>query len=193
MGIRFLKYAALPVLGILAIFALTTLHIFSFYSHQAEAERDCAVVFGAAVWPGYYGPVPSDALTDRTLASAELYKKGLVDCIILSGADSIYGAHEVDIMTDLLLDAQVPIDIIKLDRYGLDTRSTIENLDKGKSYILISNDFHLARIDFFAQYLGLEFDTHSAEYRSGGRYTREHHFVAREVVAFWYYFFGTLF
>ena len=183
------------------IFVLTLLHILSFYPHQASRESDCAVVFGAAVWPGYYGPVASDALRDRTLSAVELYKKGLTRCIILSGADSIYGAHEVDIMTDILLAQDVPLEVLELDRDGVNTAATIKHLDKSRSYILISNDFHLARIGLLAQRAGLQagphndyqgFTLHSAEYQSGGRYIREYYFVFREAVAFWYYFFATL-
>ena len=176
----------------IVVFLLTLLHIFSFYSHKTLETRGCAVVFGAAVWPTHFGPVASHALSDRTLTAASLYKSGLVDCIVLSGADSIYGAHEVDIMTDLLIDADIPENIIELDRIGLDTRATIEHLDKSRSYVLISNDFHLARIGLFAQRRGLNdtgFSLHSASYISGGRYTKEPYFVFRDAVAFWYYFF----
>jgi len=67
-------YALLITLG---IFLVTVLHILSFYSsytlHTAydmfntthTAQNTCVVVFGAAVWPGYFGPVASDALKDR--------------------------------------------------------------------------------------------------------------------------------
>ncbi len=188
--------------GVIIIFVLTVLHIFSFYSHQAYEPKDCAVVFGAAVWPGYYGPVPSHALTDRTLSGADLYKDGLVNCIVLSGANSIYGAHEVDMMTDILLKEKVPINVIELDRDGVDTRATINHLDPTRSYILVSNDFHLARIGLLAQRAGLSkngFSLHSAKYGRGSgsdglsaRYSREPYFIFREVVAWWYYFFSTV-
>ena len=183
------------VLCIVLFFTFTILHILSFYGHSAKLPADCAVVFGAAVWPGYYGPVASHALTDRTLAAEEIYQDGLVDCIVLSGADSIYGAHEVDIMTDILLEKDVPASVIVLDREGVNTFTTIEHLDKSKSYILVSNDFHLARIGLLAQRAGLAdngFTLHAAEYQSGGRYIKEPYFTAREAVAFWYYFFVTL-
>jgi len=201
---------------LVSIFILTIFHILSFYSHNVlgdisetyprirwgrpsdvshVSQNKCVVVFGAAVWPGYFGPVASDALADRTLSAVELYKKGFTNCIILSGADSIYGAHEVDIMTDLLLGQGVPEEIIELDRDGVNTRATIENLDKERSYILLSNDFHLARIGLLAQRAGLGekgFTLHAATYQSGGRYRREWFFVFREAVAWWYYFFVTI-
>ncbi len=191
-----LKYAKRVTLITITVFAAVILNIFSFYTHQAQEPKDCAVVFGAAVWPGYYGPVPSHALADRTLAAASLYKADLVKCIVLSGADSIYGAHEVDIMTDMLLVADVPEGIIELDRDGTDTYATIKHLDKSRSYILVSNDFHLARIGLLAQRAGLSkggFAPHAAPYVSGGRYYKEPYFLWRETVAYIYYFFTTLF
>jgi vancomycin permeability regulator SanA len=160
-----------------------------------ETEYDCVVVFGAAVWPGYFGPVASHALRDRTLSAVDLYNNKLTQCIILSGGESIYGAHEVDVMTDILLENNVPESVIELDREGVNTIATINNLNKSRSYILVSNDFHLARIGLLAQRAGLGdagFALHAAEYRVGGRYRREYYFTAREAVALWYYFFVTL-
>ncbi len=193
---RFITYVRKASLAIIIISSLLLAHIISFYWHTASSKADCVVVFGAAVWPGYYGPVASDALSDRTLAAASLYRQGLVGCIVLSGADSIYGAHEVDVMTDILLEQGVAADDLVLDREGVNTLSTIMHLDTDKSYILVSNDFHLARIGLLAKRAGLDehgFTLHAADYSSGGRYAKEPYFVAREGVALVYYFFYTLF
>ena len=190
------------ILTIAVLLAFTFLHIFSFYSHQAAKPADCIVVFGAAVWPTAFGPTASHALADRTLSAAELYKSGMAPCIVLSGADSIYGAHEVDIMTDLLLKADIPEEALVLDRKGVNTIATINHLNKDTRYILLSNDFHLARIGLLAQRAGLSeqgFSLHAAHYGTGSgltglsaRYSRESYFVFREAVAWWYYFFVTL-
>ncbi len=173
------------------LFVFTVINIFSYYPSVANAPVDCIVVFGAAVWPGDFGPVASHALKDRTLGAVELYKKGLANCIVLSGAESVYGAHEVDIMTDILLENDIPLDIVELDREGVNTLATIENLDKNRSYIFVSNDFHLARINLLAKRTGLsenDFSLYPAKYITAGRYQREWYFTLREVVAIWYYF-----
>ena len=197
-------YYAVRRVGFILLFIsfITLLHILSFYPQQASRSADCIVVFGAAVWPTSFGPTASHALSDRTLTAASLYKRGLSDCIILSGADSIYGAHEVDIMTDLLLTQDIPEDALILDREGVNTIATINHLDTSKSYILLSNDFHLARIGLLAQRAGLSgqgFTLYAAQYGAGSglvglsaRYSRESYFVFREGVAWWYYFFTTL-
>ncbi len=194
MKSRFFIYLQIFAIALLAGILLLFANLLSFYSHKSVQPADCIVVFGAAVWPGYYGPVASHALSDRTLAAIKLYKKDKANCIILSGADSIYGAHEVDIMTDILLKEGIPESIIELDRNGTNTLKTIENLSKDKSYILVSNDFHLARIGLLAQRSGLYqegFQLYVAQYNNG-RYNKEPYFIFREMMAWIYYFFTTI-
>jgi vancomycin permeability regulator SanA len=151
------------------------------------------------VWPGYFGPVASHALADRTLTAVDLYKSKQADCIVLTGANSIYGAHEVDIMTDLVLKEGVPEDVIELDRDGTNTLTSIEHLDTTRTYLLVSNDFHLARIHLLAKRVGTKHRLFAAQYGRGSglhgmsaRYSRESYFIIREVFAWWYYFFATL-
>jgi len=167
--------------------AFTTLaYVFSFYGHASTGTHDCAVVFGAAVWPGGN---PSHALSDRTHEAIDLYEERRVSCLVLSGADSAYGKHEVDVMLDIAYERKVDLEDLELDYMGRNTKETIQNLDSGRSYVLVSNDFHLARIHLLATQRGLDdFDVHRSVYRQG-RYTREPFFVLREVVAFWYYVF----
>ncbi len=194
MRSRFFTYLRIFVVVLLLGILLLFVNLLSFYSHKSVKPADCIVVFGAAVWPGYYGPVASHALSDRTLSAVKLYKQNKANCIILSGADSIYGAHEVDIMTDILLKEDVPEDIIELDRSGTNTLETIENLNKNRSYILVSNDFHLARIGLLAQRSGLSqkgFQLYGAQYNNG-RYNKESYFIFREMIAWIYYFFSTI-
>lgn len=167
------------------LIALSTLvYIFSFYTHVSTQQYDCAVVFGAAVWPGGN---PSHALSDRTHAAIDAYDRNQVSCLIFSGADSAYGTHEVDVMLDIAYEREVELEDVELDYDGDNTKQTVSNLDPNRSYLLVSNDFHLARINLFAHQLGLhDYDVHRSVYRHG-RYTREPFFVLREMVAFWYY------
>jgi len=56
--------------------------------------------------------------------------------------------------------------------------------------LFVSNDFHLARISLLARKEGIKkFAVQRSPYRFG-RYSREPFFVAREIVAFWYYALG---
>ena len=163
-------------------------YIFSFYSYPTDARAyDCAVVFGAAVWPGGN---PSHALSDRTHAAIEAYERGQVSCLVFSGAESAYEKHEIDVMLDIAYEREVELEDVELDYYGVNTRETIRHLDKTRSYLLVSNDFHLARITLAARQLGLmDVRVMKSPYRNA-RYSRESFFVVREIAAFWYYVFN---
>lgn len=172
----------------LALVGLGTLaYILSFYVQSDTQRHDCIVVFGAAVWPG---GKPSPALHDRTHAGVDAYERGEADCLVFSGADSAYGKHEVDVMLDIAYEREVELEDVELDYKGRNTKQTILNLDPERSYLLVSNDFHLARINLLATQRGdLEFEVQGSDYLQE-RYTREPFFILREIVAFWYYVLG---
>ncbi len=169
--------------------ALLMSHITSFYDETATSKKDCIVVFGAAVAPG---AKPSRALYDRTMSAAELYESRLSDCVILSGAPSVYGAHEVDVMRDIMIANGARLADINFDFDGTNTIQTINNLDKDRSYVFVSNDFHLARINLLAKRAGIkDFSLHASHYNKG-RPKKETYWLLREMVAVIYYFFGTI-
>lgn len=180
-----IRYGIAAVLAALIFFGLTVLYIFSFYTEQVnESTHECAVVFGAAVWPG---GVPSHALADRVHAAIDTYNQGLVSCLVFSGAPSAYDKHEVDVMLDVAYERGVTLEDVELDYNGFNTRDTIRNLAPNRSYILISNDFHLARINLLARKAEIEdFSVYASPYRFG-RYVKEPQFVFREAVALWFY------
>lgn len=189
---RVRKWGAILIATLaVAVFAVVLLmaHVQSFYGSEAVVPKDCVVVFGAAVAPG---AKPTRALYDRTKSAAEIYKKGLVRCVILSGAPSVYGAHEVDVMREIMLDEGVKVNDLFFDFEGFNTQQTIENLDKKKSYILVSNDFHLARINLLAKRTGLKDFTLQASTYNKGRPQNELYWVVREMIAVIYYFFATI-
>lgn len=183
---RLIRTVSLLALGVVVACVGTFFYILTFYVQNDVAVHDCAVVFGAAVWPG---GVASHALSDRVHAGIDVYEQGKVSCLVFSGAPSVYGKHEVDVMLDVAYERGVALEDIELDYGGLNTRQTIENLDPSRSYLLVSNDFHLARIHLLARKSALkEAQVYRSPYRFG-RYTKEPQFVFREIVAFWYYFF----
>lgn len=167
------------LVGLLCV-ALTSLYIRSYYQESfTQKTNGCGVVFGAAVWRD---DIPSHALDDRTQAAIKLYKNGQVQCLVFSGGASTYGAHEVEVMTKLALRAGVPLSVITEDRAGDNTLATLANLSKTRGHVLVSNDFHLARIDLMAARLGLsDYYLHVAPYQRG-RYAKETYFFAREVL-----------
>lgn len=182
---RFLWWSVLLcVLGVTFLLG-TIAYVQSFSAPLPKTfHADCAVVFGAAVYPGGRA---SPALRERTETAVDLFNTGVVDCLVLSGADSAYSAHEVDVMRDVALARGVPLEHMEFHHEGINTRATIEHLSADRSYALVSNDFHLARINVLAQQAGLEQYVLVPSIYSEGRYTREWLFVFREALALWYY------
>lgn len=172
---------------VLSVIICTSLvYTLSRYSRTTTDSKDCAVIFGAAVWREN---IPSHALYDRTMTGIDLYNDHLVTCLIISGGPSTFGTHEVDVMHDIALQGGVdPANIVR-DPNGLNTRATIANLPADTSFIFVSNDFHLGRIALLAHRYDIkDFTLHRATYYNG-RYNKEPYFLLREVIGTIYYFF----
>jgi vancomycin permeability regulator SanA len=146
---------------------------------HATERADCAVVFGAAVWKGGR---PSHALADRTMEGIKLFEQNQVDCLVFSGADA-----EPEVMQKMAKKAGLPLDKIELDTNGVNSLATLQNLDSNRSYILVSNDFHVGRIRMLAWKLKLDALIHAAPYQYG-HYFKESYFVLREVLGTIWYF-----
>ncbi len=184
MGKRFIKIFIYLFISIILILVIDISYIVYHYNDTATNHADCAVIFGAAVWKD---DIPSHALYDRTMEAGKLYKNNLVSCIIMSGGPSKYGAHEVDVMQKILLQEHIPKEVLVKDLNGLNTLATLNSLEKSKSYILVSNDFHLARINVLAKRLGLKKISTDKAFYYHGRYVKEPYFVLREIVGIIYY------
>jgi vancomycin permeability regulator SanA len=171
---------------------LSGLGVFSWvlgnYSHTFTRHAECAVIFGAAVWRD---DIPSHALFDRTMSGVQLFKENKVECLILSGGPSKIGTHEVGVMRKLAFEQGVPVKNIRTDFKGLNTLATLKNLPKDvDSFVMVSNDFHLARIRMLAWKLGIKnVDFHAAQYHSG-RYREEFYYFVREMGGVVFYFLG---
>ncbi len=177
-------FKKIVLVGVVLV-TISAVWIFAHYDARATAPADCIVVFGAAVWPGNR---PSHALADRMLTAIDLYKNNYSNhCLILSGGPSTPPLrHEVDVMRDIALASGIPADALVTDDAGVRTRETLAHLEPHRSYILVSNDFHLGRIRLLAHRYDLHATVHASTYRHG-RYIKEPFFVAREIVAFYYY------
>ena len=192
MSVRKILFWSGGVASLVFVFLFGTLaYVHSYKTHIPQYTNvDCAVVFGAAVYPG---GVASGALFERTRTAVDLFQEGIVSCIVLSGAESAYNAHEVDVMRDIALAEGVPLSALEFDHEGENTLHTLEHLSLERSYALVSNDFHLARIDLLARRVGLTEYVLVPSVYTNGRYTREWLFAFREAVALWYYGFSFAF
>ena len=151
---------------------------------------DVAVVFGARA---YANGQPSDALADRVRTACDLYKQGMVRKLIFSGGPGDGPISEAEAMRRMAISLGVDDRDMILDAEGLNTESTVRNsiricngLD-AKRVLAVSHFYHLPRIKMAYQKSGREVYTVPARERYFLRQTP--YSVAREVVAFWAYYF----
>ena len=170
--------------SVVVILGGTYIWIVSQSGASFEGHADCGVIFGAAVWQD---DKPSHALYDRIMAGVDLYDTKKIDCLVLSGGASKLGSHEVDVMKQVLIENNIPEEILRFDYSGTNTQKTLDHLPHNvDSWVMISNDFHLARIRTLAWKLGVQnVSLHAAPYRQG-RYLKEPYFRFREVAGVLY-------
>ncbi|AFV88482.1 Integral membrane protein [Acidipropionibacterium acidipropionici ATCC 4875] len=112
---------------------------------QAPA-RDVAIVFGAAVLPD---GTPSNYLRGRLDVAADLYERGAVRAILVSGDNSTQYYNEPDNMKRYLVDSRgIPTEKVVTDYAGFDTYDTCVRARRIfgiTSATLVTQDYHLTR------------------------------------------------
>lgn len=176
------------LMGSLLIMLVAMVYVRVYYDTEFKGSIDgCAVVFGAAVWKD---DQPSNALNDRTQAAIKLYKNNQVTCLVFSGGASKFGSHEVTVMGNLAREAGIFQPAVEYDFKGKNTLATLYNLAPNRDYVLVSNDFHLARINLMAKRVGLDnYHLHAAPYEYG-RYNKSQQYYWREVAGSLIVWFG---
>lgn len=162
------------VLGLKAYIEQDTRHLT--YSRIAEIpEATTAIVLGASVHSdGKLSPV----LKDRVDSALELYRRGKVEYILVSGDHRSHDYNEVDAMGNYLLEKGVPEEAIILDHSGLDTYDTMyraREVFQIESGIVVTQKFHLPRALFIAKNLGLKYnglEAGSVNYRATNKIQR---------------------
>lgn len=134
-------------------------------SWQDIPNYDTAIVFGG-------GMIDENTMEtyqyDRVLVGIGLYKKGIVKKLIMTGDDGARKAKEVQAMKNMAIEHGVPEEDVSVDPHGYRTylsclrAKTVYNIDKA---IVVSQDFHLARIKYFCENQGIETYTVSADLR----------------------------
>lgn len=173
----------------LALFAFGLALLSSVGATDYRRPADAVVVFGAAV---RHDGSPSGALRDRTTSAVELYLAGLAHKLVLSGGrDPLAPLSEPQCMARIALELGVPPEALILDEAGANTRHSLETVatlveERGwKSVLMVSHDYHLARIQLQAHRRGLRAFTVPATETVA--WPTKPLFVMREVVALaWY-------
>lgn len=156
---------------------------------QPTVRADIAVILGTTV---HEDGTLSARLEQRMKCGLRLYKKGLVDRILVSGGLGKEGHEEAEKMKEFLLKHQVPESNILVDNCGNNTWATVNNtLDLQatvgfKRVIVVSQYFHITRTKMMFKKLGFyEVQSASPPYFEG----RDFYGCFREFIAFyWTYF-----
>ncbi len=146
-------------------------------SYQAEA----AIVLGAYVTPNGY---LCDMLRDRVETAVELYNKGKVKKLLMSGDHGQDSYDEVNHMRRYAEQLGVPGEDIFMDHAGF---STYESMYRSRdvfqvaSAIIVTQEFHLPRAIYIARTMGLEAKGYKADKHlySGIQYNEAREIVAR--------------
>jgi uncharacterized SAM-binding protein YcdF (DUF218 family) len=171
-----------------ACLALPLLLMVAFGRVDHRAPADAIVVFGARA---YADGRASVALADRVRTGVELYHAGLAPRLVLSGGPGDGAHHEVDVMRDLALAADVPPAAIELDHTGHDTAATVWNLrarlagEEARRVLAVSHGYHLPRVALTCARAGL--DARTVPARQERPLGNRRRLVARETAAFWVY------
>lgn len=126
-----------------------------------ETTGRTAIVFGAGVLPN---GEPTDVLADRVSAAAELYRRGAVQRIILTGDGRPESTREPAVMRRAMLRQGVPDSALILDDGGLRTR---ESCQRARAVfgvtraVLITQRFHLPRALLLCENAGLDVVGHA--------------------------------
>lgn len=119
-------------------------------------HADAALVLGARVYPD---GTPSRFLRERVSVGVDLYARGLVDSIIMSGDGQDSSGHgETAVMRELAQSLGVPAEAIVEDPEGYDTYASCARAARelgASSVILTSQEFHVARAAWLCERSGL--------------------------------------
>ena len=97
-------------------------------------------------------------LAKRADAAIDLYKKGKVKKILVTGDNAELNYDEVTPVRKYLIGAGVPADDVFLDHAGFDTYSSMyrtRDVFHVDSMTIVTQDFHMPRSLFIARHLGM--------------------------------------
>lgn len=156
----------LKILVVIAVFFVTAFVLiqrnissysgFVYKKVQDVPTSTVALIFGAGL---RRNGTPSDALADRVLAGVDLYKAGKVRKLLMTGDNGSKAYDEVTAMKKLALSEGVPETDIVLDYAGFDTYDSCYRAREVFglwSVTAVSQEFHLPRVLFTCNSLGVE-------------------------------------
>ncbi|MBV9159479.1 MAG: YdcF family protein, partial [Candidatus Kaiserbacteria bacterium] len=146
----FLNIAVIAVLGVATVAMFIPLVIryaelpYIYIRTDDVPKTDVAIVLGASVLRG----MPSPVLEERAHTAVDLYLKGKVKKILVTGDNSALSHDEVTPVRKYLLSAGIPAKDIFLDHAGFDTYSSMYRAHAifgATSATVVTQDFHVPR------------------------------------------------
>lgn len=162
MGLSWFKWRYFLYLFIIGLWSIWFINIrVSFSANDiaiscTELSKDypVGIVLGASVLNNR----ASDVFADRLQTAADLYQKGQITKILVSGDHGQVDYDEVNTGKNYLLNKGIPAVDIFLDHAGFDTYDSlyrakyIFGVDKA---LIITQEFHLPRALYLAEHLGI--------------------------------------
>lgn len=142
---------------------------------------DCVIVLGAGLKDK---ETPSEMLRDRLDVGVELYKKGIVPKILLSGDNGNIEHNELHAMLNYVLKKGVPKEDVFCDHAGFSTYDSMyraKSIFKVKKAIVATQEYHEYRALYVAEQLGIEVRGVASEQNSyiGGTLREGREFLGR--------------
>ncbi len=154
--------------------ALLALEIAAIGATDYRAPADVAIVLGSKVHPD---GTPSGSLIDRTHTACDLYRAGLVRTIVLSGGHTPgLPVGEPEAMATICREQGVPDVALVLDPTGftsaasMHTAADLARRHGWRRVLVVSHDYHLARLRLLAAREGLDVRTVPARETVGSRW-----------------------
>ena len=180
------------VLGV--VFVLVTFYASVNQRAALDETRpgDVAVVLGSAV---ERGGRPSPSLRVRTQHAIDLYRRGTVSTLFLSGGLGRNAPTEAAVMRQLALAAGVPDSALVLDERATSTQQSIDNAATAaraygwRTVLVVTEPFHTLRARRMARDAGLDAYASPTPNSAIQRIDRlRRYYTARESLALLWYF-----
>lgn len=133
-------------------------------------RKEFAIVLGAGVKKNGQ---PGSFLKQRLDDSVNLYNKGIIKKVLVSGDNGEKSYDEISAMNEYLVNAGIPQNKIFGDYAGFDTYSTMSRASKVfgiKDAVIVTQKFHLNRSVYLAQQKGINAVGYSSSSKGQRKY-----------------------
>ena len=194
-GLIFLRAVLNSVIIVVLLFIFSYLYLDIQKSDKVEAKNpdkalSIAVVLGAAVWSNNE---PSPSLASRIDKAAELYKKGVVNKIQVTGGNAPGELSEAEVAWNYLVSKGIDDSNIWIEKNTTSTAEQIHfikyNLLAGNIFnnvIIISDEYHLSRVKEISKFYDVNAKVEASELKLS--FEKKVYYKIRECIAlilFW--------